>query len=188
VEAIAMRLEPGRLPGTMRITPAVHADDRGFFFESHSARLRAALGCSAVFVQENVSGSRRGVLRGLHYQLAPLAQGKLVRVTRGAAFDVAVDLRRSSPTFGQWESVELTAENRLHLWIPPGLAHGFCVLSEFAELAYSVTQPYSAAHERTILWSDPDLRIDWPRWAEGFVLSEKDRNGARLRDAEINFD
>jgi dTDP-4-dehydrorhamnose 3,5-epimerase len=183
-----MNVRSTPLPGVKLIEPRRFEDARGYFYESFSPAVMGALGCPATFVQDNVSGSKCGVLRGLHYQIEPLAQGKLVRVMRGRVLDAVVDLRRSSPTFGRPYVIELSDSNRIHLWVPPGLAHGFCVLSEFAEVIYSVTRPYSPAHERTLRWDDRALAIDWPTPpAGGFLLSEKDRAGVALSDAEINF-
>jgi len=183
-----MHVRSAPLPGVKLLEPHRFEDARGYFYESTSPAVMQALGCSTPFVQDNVSGSRQGVLRGLHYQLEPLAQGKLVRVMRGRVLDAVVDLRRASPTFGHSYVTELSESNRTHLWVPPGLAHGFCVLSEFAEVLYSVTQPYSPPHERTLRWDDPELAIGWPTPpAGGFLLSDKDRAGVALRDAEINF-
>lgn len=183
-----MHIRSAPLAGVKLIEPHCFEDARGYFYESYAPSVTEALGYSTPFVQENVSGSRRGVLRGLHYQLEPKAQGKLVRVTRGCIVDAVVDLRRGSPTFGRSYVTELSETNRLRLWVPPGFAHGFCVLSEFAEVVYSVTCPYSPAHERTIRWDDPEPAIAWPNPPEGgFILSDKDRAGVALRDAEINF-
>lgn len=183
-----MQLLPTTLEDVKIIAPRCFEDPRGFFYESFSPRLLAELNCPWPFVQENVSGSRLGVLRGLHYQLEPQAQGKLVRVTRGRIYDVVVNLRRRSTGFGQWFGTELSDTSRQHLWVPAGFAHGFCALSENAEVVYSVTRPYSPEHERTIRWDDPALAIAWPAPpAGGFILSDKDRAGVALRDAEINF-
>jgi dTDP-4-dehydrorhamnose 3,5-epimerase len=182
-------MEKTRAPllGVLTLKPPRREDERGYFYEVFSPSLLAEIGCDQPFVQENVSGSRKGVLRGLHYQLQPASQGKLVRASQGEIFDVVVDLRRGSPTFGRWHAITLSAANRLCLWVPPGFAHGFCVTSEFAELIYSVTRPYSPADERTILWNDRDLAIAWPEVPGGFTLSPKDRAGSALRDAEVNF-
>jgi dTDP-4-dehydrorhamnose 3,5-epimerase len=183
-----MQIRSAPLAGVKLLEPRCFEDARGYFYESFSPAVLQGLGNSTPFVQDNVSGSRHGVLRGLHYQLDPMAQGKLVRVMRGRVLDAVVDLRRSSPTFGRSYVTELSDTNRVHLWVPPGLAHGFCVLSEFAEVIYSVTSPYSPAHERTLRWDDPELAIAWPTPpAGGFLLSEKDRAGVALRDAELNF-
>jgi dTDP-4-dehydrorhamnose 3,5-epimerase len=172
------------LAGVLILRPAVHGDDRGFFFESWNARdFAAATGVDATFVQDNHSRSTAGVLRGLHYQLAPHAQGKLVRAIIGAAYDVAVDIRRSSPTFGSWTGVELTADNKLQLWIPPGFAHGFVALTD-AELLYKTTALYHGDSDRSLHWDDPDLGIEWP--VEGTpILSAKDQAAPSLSDADL---
>ena len=164
------------LPGVKLIEPRVFGDARGFFLESWNARSFADAGLNLAFVQDNHSRSARGVLRGLHYQLAN-PQGKLVRVTQGAVFDVAVDIRRSSPHFGQWVGYELSAENHRMLWVPPGFAHGFLVLSESADFLYKTTDYYAPAHERCIRWDDPTLAIEWPR-ANPPLVSAKDEAGA----------
>ncbi len=183
-----MEIRATPLAGVMLLAPRRLEDARGYFYESYSPRVLESLGCTTPFIQENVSGSRRGVLRGMHYQLEPFAQGKLVRVVRGQVLDAVVDLRRGSPTFGRSYVVELSEANGLRLWVPPAFAHGFCVISEFAEVLYSVTQPYSPAHERTLRWDDPEVAIAWPSPpAQGFILSDKDRAGVALRAAEINF-
>jgi len=176
---------PSTIPDVIRFEPKVFGDERGFFFESFNAREFAkATGLEAQFVQDNHSRSRQGVLRGLHYQLAPKAQGKLVRVTEGEVFDVAVDIRRGSPTFGQWVGEILSAENKRQLWIPAGFAHGFAVLSENAEFLYKTTDYWSPEHERCIRWDDPTLAIPWPVPGTPLV-SDKDRQGFNLRDAEL---
>jgi dTDP-4-dehydrorhamnose 3,5-epimerase len=168
------------LPGVILIKPQLFSDDRGSFMETyHYDRFQKA-GLGFPFVQDNHSRSKRGVLRGLHYQ-EPHAQGKLVRCTRGALFDVAVDIRRGSPTFSRWYAVELSEENRLILWIPPGFAHGFCATSEEADLVYKCTDFYDGQSDRSILWNDPDIGIDWPVAAP--ILSPKDAAAPRLRDA-----
>ncbi|TWC11643.1 MULTISPECIES: dTDP-4-dehydrorhamnose 3,5-epimerase [unclassified Pseudomonas] len=173
-----------RLPDVLIIEPKVFGDDRGFFYESFNARAFAeATGCDLQFVQDNHSRSTKGVLRGLHYQIEQ-AQGKLVRVIAGEVLDVAVDIRRSSPTFGQWESVRLSAQNQRQLWIPPGFAHGFMVLSESADFLYKTTDYYAPMAERCIRWDDPDLAIDWE--LEGApTLSSKDQNGKFLHEADL---
>lgn len=169
-------LESG-LPDVLIIEPKVFGDARGFFYESYNERaFRAATGLNVHFVQDNHSRSSQGVLRGLHYQLPPAAQGKLVRCVVGEVFDVAVDIRKNSQTFGKWVGVRLSAENKRQLWIPEGFAHGFLVLSAFAEFLYKTTNYYSTECERCILWNDPDLAIDWPA-TEPPVLSEKDLTG-----------
>lgn len=171
------------LPDVLLLEPRVFSDARGFFYESFNARaLVADAGISASFVQDNRSRSARGVLRGLHYQISQ-AQGKLVQVTTGEVFDVVVDLRKSSPCFGQWVGLKLSAENKHMVWIPPGFAHGLLVVSEVAELFYKTTDYYAPEHERSILWNDADLAIDWPLHGEP-VLSEKDRRGSTLKDAD----
>ncbi len=173
------------LPGVVIIEPRVFGDSRGFFMETWNERTFADLGISARFVQDNHSRSSQGILRGLHYQIRH-AQGKLVRVTAGEVYDVAVDMRHDSPTFGRWEGVILSDENRRMLWIPPGFAHGFYVLSETADFLYKCTDFYAPEHERTIRWDDPDLAIDWPL-IEGRapIVSDKDAQGTSFRDAEV---
>lgn len=167
------------------IEPKVFGDERGFFYESFSQRLfDEAVGHRVDFVQDNHSRSARGVLRGLHYQLPPYAQGKLVRCTVGEVFDVAVDIRRSSPTFGQWVGVHLSAENKRQLWIPAGFAHGFVTLSEHAEFLYKTTQYYAPSHDRGILWNDPAIGIAWPD-AGALQLSGKDQVQPLLAAAEL---
>ncbi|MEW6164431.1 MAG: dTDP-4-dehydrorhamnose 3,5-epimerase [Pseudomonadota bacterium] len=166
------------------LEPRVFGDARGFFLESWNRRTFADLGLDFDFVQDNHSRSARGVLRGLHYQLKQ-PQGKLVRVVAGAVFDVAVDLRRSSPTFGRWAGVVLSAENQRMFWVPPGFAHGFLVLSDSADFLYKATDYYAPEHERSILWNDPDLAIDWPLDGIGApTLAAKDAAGLVLRNAE----
>ena len=182
-----MELETSPLPGVFSFVPDLIEDERGFFYESYSPRLLEALGRCPSFVQENVSRSRRDVVRGLHYQLEPAAQGKLIRAVIGEVFDVCVDLRKGSPAFGRWHATTLSEENRRRLWVPPGLAHGFCVVSDVAEIVYSVTAPYVPALERTVLWSDPALAIPWPVSSERAVLSGKDAAALPLAEAETNF-
>jgi len=173
-----------KLPGVLILEPKVFGDERGFFFESFNARAFAeATGLQCEFVQDNHSRSQRGVLRGLHYQVQQ-AQGKLVRVSAGEVFDVAVDLRRSSPTFGKWVGTLLSAENKRQLWVPAGFAHGFVVLSEFAEFLYKTTDYYAPEHERCIRWDDPSLAIDWP--LDGVPqLSAKDQAGLSFAEAQV---
>lgn len=171
------------LDGVCLIEPKVFGDERGFFFESWNQRTLADLGIEAEFVQDNHSRSARNVLRGLHYQIEH-AQGKLVRVIQGEVFDVVVDLRRNSPTFGQWEGFTLSAENKRMVWVPPGFAHGFCVTSETAEFLYKVTDYWHPEFERTLLWNDPTLAIDWPLTAEP-LLAAKDAQGKPLAEAEV---
>lgn len=178
-----MKVTPTQLPEVLLLEPRVFGDSRGFFFESWNEREFERAGVHAHFVQDNQSRSGKGVLRGLHYQVRQ-PQGKLIRVIAGDIFDVAVDIRRSSPGFGKWEGVRLSAESRSMLWIPAGFAHGFCVLSHFAEVLYKATDFYSPEHERCILWNDPELGIAWPLPAAP-ALSAKDAAGTRLRDAEV---
>jgi dTDP-4-dehydrorhamnose 3,5-epimerase len=178
-----MQITPTALPDVKLIEPRIFGDDRGFFFESWNRRTFAAAGIDMDFVQDNHSRSRRGVLRGLHYQIEH-AQGKLVRVTEGEVYDVAVDLRSSSPGFGRSVGCVLSAANRRMLWIPPGFAHGFVVLSENAEFLYKATDYWFPEHERTLLWSDPALRIDWPLSGEP-TLAAKDAAGRLLADADV---
>ena len=170
------------IPEVLLLEPKVFGDDRGYFYESWNKRTFAELGIAADFVQDNHSKSQQNVLRGLHYQIEH-AQGKLVRVAAGAVYDVAVDLRRSSPTFGQWVGFTLSAEDKRMAWIPPGFAHGFCVTSESAEFLYKTTDYYSPAHERTLLWNDPQLAIPWPLSGEP-LLAAKDKSGLPLAEAE----
>jgi len=177
-----MIVTPTALPDVKLIEPRVFGDERGFFFESWNARAFAAAGLDATFVQDNHSRSRRGVLRGLHYQIEH-AQGKLVRVTAGEVYDVVVDLRRSAPTFGRSVCIALSADNRRMLWVPPGFAHGFLALSEHAEFLYKTTDYWYAEHERTLLWSDPALRIEWPL-AGAPILAAKDAAGTPLASAD----
>ena len=177
-----MKITPTAIPDVLVVEPNVFGDERGFFFESYNARAMAEAGIPATFVQDNHSRSSRHVLRGLHYQIEH-AQGKLVRVIEGEVFDVAVDLRRTSPTFGQWVGDYLSAANRRMLWVPPGFAHGFVVLSENAEFLYKTTDYWYPQHERTLLWNDAALKIAWP--FEGMpVLAAKDAAGATLAVAD----
>lgn len=180
-----MQATPTSLSGVFILEPKVFGDARGFFYESFNARRFAELtGVTAPFVQDNHSRSARHVLRGLHYQIRQ-PQGKLVRVTAGAVLDVAVDIRRSSPTFGRAETVLLSEENKRMLWIPPGFAHGFVVLSESADFLYKTTDYWAPEYERCILWNDPQLAIDWQLNGATPLLSAKDQAGKRLRDAEV---
>ena len=178
-----MHVEPTSLPGVLIITPRVFTDPRGFIYESYSQEALRGHGIETVFVQDNHSKSAKGTLRGLHYQLLPAAQVKLVRVVRGAVWDVAVDIRRGSPTFGRWAGVELSAENYRQLYVPIGFAHGFCVLSDTARVLYKCTDYYAPGEEYTLLWNDPDLGIDWP--VKNPILADKDMQGVRLQDAYI---
>ncbi|SPF40198.1 dTDP-4-deoxyrhamnose-3,5-epimerase [Candidatus Sulfotelmatobacter kueseliae] len=170
------------LPGLLLLEPRVFGDGRGFFLESYNQRALADLGIQDRFVQDNHSCSQRNVLRGLHYQIKH-PQGKLVRVVEGEILDVAVDLRRGSPTFGQWEAVRLSGDNRRILWIPAGFAHGFCVTSDKAHVLYKATDYYAPQYERTLAWNDPDLKIDWELGGEP-IVSPKDQRGVALRDTE----
>jgi dTDP-4-dehydrorhamnose 3,5-epimerase len=173
------------IPDVILIEPKVFGDPRGFFMETYQAARFAAAGIPAQFVQDNHSGSVRGTLRGLHYQLRQ-AQGKLVRCVAGEVFDAAVDVRRSSPTFGQWTAAVLTAENRAMLWVPPGFAHGFYVLTDWAELVYKATDYYAPQWEHTLRWDDPAIGIDWPlQPGVETLLSDKDRAGKLLAEAEL---
>ena len=178
-----MKAIPTEIPDVLILEPRIFGDERGFFFESYNAtRFHELTGFNGEFVQDNHSRSAQGVLRGLHYQIRQ-PQGKLVRVVAGEVYDVAVDLRRSSPTFGQWIGVTLSAENKRQLWIPSGFAHGFYVVSEMAEFLYKTTDYYAPEHERTLRWNDPQLGIDWPITAAP-ILSSKDRDGLPLDEAE----
>ncbi|MCU4121271.1 dTDP-4-dehydrorhamnose 3,5-epimerase [Variovorax sp. N23] len=180
-----MKATPTAISDVIVIEPKVFGDARGFFYESFNQNaFNQATGLEVVFVQDNHSRSSKGVLRGLHYQLPPHAQGKLVRVTRGAVFDVAVDIRKSSPTFGKWVGEELSEANSRQMWIPPGFAHGFLVLSDTADFLYKTTNYYAATHERSIAWSDPSLGIQWPCEGEP-VLSQKDQSSPMLTAAEL---
>ncbi|GIX24145.1 MAG: dTDP-4-dehydrorhamnose 3,5-epimerase [Caldimonas sp.] len=181
-----MNVTATRLPEVLVFEPRVFGDERGFFLESfRQSVFDEAVGTHVDFVQDNHSRSRRGVLRGLHYQLHPNAQGKLVRVTHGRVFDVAVDLRRSSPRFGQWVGVELSGDNHRQLWIPAGFAHGFLVLSDSADFLYKTTAYYAPQAERCIRWDDPTLGIDWPDAGVPPQVSAKDAQGAWLSQAEV---
>ena len=177
-----MKVTETALPGVLILEPRVFHDARGFFLESYSEKAMAEVGIREHFVQDNHSFSRRNVLRGLHYQAPP--QGKLVRVVAGEIFDVAVDLRRSSPAFGRWEGVRLSEANQQMLWIPPGLAHGFLVLSQGAHVLYKATAAYDSEAERTIQWDDPVLGIDW-QLTDPPTVSARDSWGAPFREAEV---
>jgi len=179
-----MKLIKTRIEGVLVLEPTVHSDGRGFFFESYNKRsFERIAGINREFVQDNQSHSIKGVLRGLHYQIDH-PQGKLVRAVSGAVYDVAVDIRRSSPTFGQWVGVELSEEKRRFAWIPEGFAHGFLVLSETADVQYKVTDYYAPASERSIVWNDPTVGIDWPR-SDGPIVSPRDMAAPRLEKAEL---
>jgi len=180
-----MKFIPTDIPDVIIVEPKIFGDARGFFFESYRESEFAEAGITTTFVQDNHSGSRQGTLRGLHYQIRQ-SQGKLLRVIAGQIFDVAVDLRRSSPTFGQWVSTILSAENKLQFWIPPGFAHGIYVLSDWAELLYKTTDYYAPQWERTIRWDDPQLAIDWPLIdQQPPILSAKDTQGQLFMEAEL---
>lgn len=180
-----MKVNACAIPDVLLIEPKVFGDDRGFFFESFNQRaFNEASGLSLEFVQDNHSKSAKNVLRGLHYQIHQ-PQGKLVRLVAGEVFDVAVDLRKASPTFGQWVGEILSADNKRQLWVPPGFAHGFVVLSESAEFLYKTTDYYAPEHERCIAWNDPTLAIEWPAMIGGPLLSGKDAKGLAFLQAEV---
>lgn len=181
-----MKITTTSIPGVLIIEPRVFGDSRGFFFESFNQKdFSHATGLDVNFVQDNHSRSAKGVLRGLHYQIRQ-PQGKLVRVVRGAVFDVSVDIRKSSPTFGRWVGMELTDDNYRQLWIPPGFAHGFYVLSDSADFLYKTTEYYVPDLDRSLLWSDSEINISWPINADTQpFISAKDTNAARLADAEL---
>ena len=179
-----MKIRETAIPGVLVLTPTIFRDLRGHFFETWNQRAMEEAGLHGPWVQDNFSFSQKNVLRGLHYQITQ-PQGKLVRVTHGSVLDVAVDLRRCSPTFGRHVAVELSGENAEMFWIPPGFGHGFLVLSDQAGFAYKVTDYYAPAAERTVLWNDPDLAIPWPVTAEEVIVSTKDAQGATLNSAEL---
>ncbi len=178
-----MKLTTTKLEGVVILEPRVFADERGFFFESYNSKTLSSLGIDTVFVQDNHSMSRGGTLRGIHYQVKK-PQAKLIRIINGEVFDVAVDLRRSSPTFGQWFGLVLSAANKLQLFIPAGFGHGFLALSETAEVVYKAGDFYSPENERCILWNDPGLGIEWPCRGE-VIISAKDAAGSLLREADL---
>jgi dTDP-4-dehydrorhamnose 3,5-epimerase len=179
-----MKIAKTSLPGVLVLTTAIYRDSRGAFSETFNLRAMEEAGLPSFWPQDNYSLSKKNVLRGIHYQITQ-PQGKLIRVTQGAVFDVAVDLRRSSPAFSRYVAVELRAESGEMLWIPEGFGHAFLALTDVVGFAYKVTDYYSPAAERTIVWNDPDLDIPWPVAPEDIVVSEKDRNGSTLRDAEL---
>lgn len=180
-----MQFNPSSIPDVIFIEPDIFSDERGFFMEAYRQKLYSESGIKQSFVQDNHSGSRQGTLRGLHYQIRQ-SQGKLVRVIVGEVFDVAVDLRRSSATFGKWQGATLSAENRLQLWIPPGFAHGFYVTSPWAEIIYKTTDYYAPEWDRTLLWNDPQVGINWPiPQGEQPIVSAKDTRGKLLEEADI---
>ncbi len=179
-----MKVIPTKIPDVLVIEPKVFGDERGFFFESFNQEAwQEKTGLTSSFVQSNHSRSVHGVLRGLHYQIKQ-PQGKLVRVVVGEVYDVAVDLRKSSPTYGQWVGEHLSADNKKCFWVPEGFGHGFVVLSEAAEFLYKTTDYYAPEHERCIIWNDPDIGVDWPLEQQP-VLSEKDSKGRLLKDADL---
>ena len=178
----ALKKIPTALPGVFALEPRVFGDERGFFFESYNQQIMAEAGIAESFVQDNHSCSSRNVLRGLHYQIRH-PQGKLVRVADGEILDVAVNMRRSAPTFGRWDAVRLSGENKRMLWIPPGFAHGFRVISDKAHVLYKATDFYAPEHERTLAWNDPQLKINWELDGEP-IVSAKDQRGVAFRDAE----
>jgi dTDP-4-dehydrorhamnose 3,5-epimerase len=179
-----MKITPTRIPDVLIIEPKVFGDERGFFFESFNKKtFETATGVTVNFVQDNHSKSSRGVLRGLHYQIKQ-PQGKLVRVVSGEVLDIAVDIRKSSTTFGQWVGVNLSAENKRQLWVPEGFAHGFIVLSDTAEFLYKTTDYYAPEHERCIQWNDSDLAIDW-QYSDAPLVSEKDAQGSLFKEADV---
>ena len=180
-----MQFSSTKLPGVVLVEPKVFEDDRGFFFESYHQQRFSEQGLALEFCQDNHSRSKKGALRGIHYQIRQ-AQGKLVRVVIGEIYDVAVDLRKSSPTFGQWMSLYLSAENKKQLYVPPGFGHGFYVVSEWAEVLYKTTDHYAPQWELTLLWNDPDVNVDWPvAPGEEPILSPKDAAGIPLGQAEV---
>ena len=179
-----MKIEETSLPGVLIITPRIFSDNRGAFWETWNHKAFEEAGMPCTWVQDNFSVSKKNVLRGIHYQITQ-AQGKLVRVAYGAVLDVAIDLRRNSPCFGKHVAVELTEDNGRMLWIPEGFGHGFLVLSEQAGFAYKVTDYYNPKGERTIVWNDPELKIQWPIKPEEAIVSEKDAQGATLAAAEV---
>jgi dTDP-4-dehydrorhamnose 3,5-epimerase len=178
-----MKVQATEIPGVLIVEPVVFGDERGFFLESFNEKEMCRIGIDAHFVQDNHSRSQRNVLRGLHYQLSQ-PQGKLVRVVSGSVFDVAVDVRRDSPTFGKWVGVELSAENKRMFWLPPGMAHGFVVLSDSADFLYKATEYYAPKSERTILWNDADIGVVWPLTGEP-ILSAKDAVAKTFRQADV---
>ena len=180
-----MKFIPTQVPDVLLIEPKIFSDERGFFMETYQAQTFALAGLVTPFVQDNHSRSCQGTLRGLHYQIRQ-AQGKLIRVVAGEIFDVAVDMRRSSPTFGKWVGLFISDRNKLQMWIPPGFAHGFLVMSDWADVVYKATDYYAPQWERTILWNDPDMGIEWPI-LEGKlpILSYKDAQGKQLSEAEV---
>ncbi len=180
-----MKFIGGKIPGVILIEPAVLGDDRGFFLETYRKDLFEQNGLRADFIQDNHSRSSKGVLRGLHYQVAPKEQAKLVRVVKGEAFDVVLDIRAGSKTFGRWEGHVLSAENKKILFVPAGFAHGFLALEDDTEFIYKVSEVYSPSHERGILWNDPDVGISWPKPNRPYILSDKDQKFPLLKDLKV---
>lgn len=179
-----MKITPCEIPGPLLIEPEVYADERGCFLECWNAAEFATAGLDLAFVQDNESHSRQGVLRGLHFQ-QPGAQGKLVRVVSGSIYDVAVDLRRSSPSFGKWVGVDLSARDRHSFWVPQGFAHGFLALEDDSCVIYKCTAPYAPGHEHVLAWNDPAIGIDWPLGGSEPIMSERDRAGSKLADLSV---
>jgi dTDP-4-dehydrorhamnose 3,5-epimerase len=180
-----MKFKQTKIPDVLLIEPEIHGDQRGFLLETYQLSKFAEAGITEKFIQDNHSGSQQHTLRGLHYQIRH-PQGKLVRVISGEVFDVAVDVRRSSPSYGRWVGVKLSAENKHQLWVPPGFAHGFYVISEWAEVVYKLTDIYAPRYERTIAWNDPEIGIEWPiPPGKAPLLSDKDLQGKRLQEAEV---
>jgi dTDP-4-dehydrorhamnose 3,5-epimerase len=182
-----MQFIPLAIPDVILVEPAIHGDHRGYFLESYRRDLFAENGIDINFVQDNMSSSSYGVVRGLHYQKNPAVQGKLVRVVNGEVFDVAIDIREGSPWYGKWVGQFLSAENKRSMYVPPGFAHGFCVVSEYAEFHYKCTGYYSPENERSVIWNDPAVGIEWPIPLEKVILSEKDANAPILADADNNY-
>ena len=180
-----MKFIPTQIPDVILVEPKIHGDQRGFFMETYKKPLFKKNGINLDFVQDNFSHSVKGTLRGLHYQLKPYDQGKLVRVFKGAVYDVAVDIRPASPNFGQWIGIELSEENKKALYIPPGFAHGFYVLTDIAEFTYKCTSLYAPQAERGIIWNDPDINIQWPIQNSELILSKKDKNNPPLEQADL---
>jgi dTDP-4-dehydrorhamnose 3,5-epimerase len=176
------------IPDVLVFSPLIHGDERGYFMESFRADVMNECGVTAEFVQDNMSSSRYGVLRGLHYQLEPHAQGKLVRVFSGKVFDVAVDIRKNSPWYGKWAGHILSAENKCSMYVPPGFAHGFCVMSETAEFYYKCTNYYAPHAERGLAWNDATVSIQWPVPTNCLILSDRDKVHPCLRDIETHFE
>lgn len=184
---MAIKIERCKIPGLMIITSEIHVDSRGYFLETYKRSDFYNAGITVEFLQDNISLSKKGTTRGLHYQLEPNAQGKLLRAVSGKIFEVAVDIRKNSPTFGQWVGVTLTPESGRQFWIPPGFAAGMTALEDNSLLSYKTTNEYSKPHERGIRWDDPEIGIVWPSDSSGLIISEKDQQHPLLKDADINF-